>query len=116
MATNKGGRPKKTIDYALVEELASIMCTQEEIAGVLSAKKDISVRTLQRDDKFCRVYKRSLQNAKSSLRRAQYKSALGGNATMLIWLGKQYLDQKDGATEALANFNVTVVDDLNGDS
>ena len=39
------GRPKIVIDYTAVEKLASIQCTQEEIANFL----DVSVRTLQRD-------------------------------------------------------------------
>lgn len=30
-----------------------------------------------------------------SLRRKQYEMAAGGNPTMLIWLGKQYLNQTD---------------------
>lgn len=32
---------------------------------------------------------------KRSLRRMQWKSAKGGNATMQIWLGKQLLGQTD---------------------
>lgn len=87
---NKGGRPKKEINYKLVEELASIMCTQEEISKIL----DISVRTLQRDAKFCRVFKKGLEDGKSSLRRNQFKLS-ETNATMGIWLGKQYLGQRD---------------------
>ena len=84
------GRPKKIIDYNLAEKLAGIMCTQEEIASLL----DLSVRTLQRDEEFCRIYKKGQDNGKMSLRRMQYKLA-DKNATMAIWLGKQYLGQKD---------------------
>ncbi len=91
MATNKGGRPTKHIDLKLVEDLANIQCTQEEIASVLK----VSVRTLQRSAGFCRVYKEAMEHGKSSLRRLQWKSAQAGNATILIWLGKQYLNQKD---------------------
>lgn len=87
----KTGRPKKIINYQIVEKLAQIFCTQEEIARVL----DISVRTLQRDDKFCRIYKNGITEAKKSLRRAQLQTALTGNSTMLIWLGKQYLGQTE---------------------
>lgn len=86
-----GGRPKKVIDYDTVEKLASIMCTQEEIASYL----DISVRTLQRDKEFCRIYKKGLDKGKMSVRRYQYKLLEAGNATMGIWLGKQYLEQRD---------------------
>ena len=63
------GRPKKEIDYEMVEKLASIQCTQEEIANFLN----ISVRTLQRDKEFCRIYKKGIDNGKMSLRRIQYK-------------------------------------------
>ena len=34
-----------------------------------------------------------------SLKRAQWKSAMGGNVAMLIWLGKQDLGQSDKGTE-----------------
>jgi hypothetical protein len=85
-----GGRPKKEINYKLVESLASIFCTQEEIASVLN----ISTRTLQRDEEFNRVFKRGQEMAKSSLRRIQWKHA-EKSAAMAIWLGKQYLGQRD---------------------
>lgn len=85
-----GGRPKKVIDYETVEKLASIMCTQEEIASFL----DLSVRTLQRDSEFCRIYKKGLDKARMSLRRKQFAMS-DTNPTMAIWLGKQYLGQRD---------------------
>lgn len=84
------GRPKKEIDYGAVEKLANIQCTQEEIASFL----EISVRTLQRDDEFCRIYKKGQENGKMSLRRIQYKLA-EKNTSMAIFLGKQYLGQRD---------------------
>lgn len=88
---NKVGRPKKQIDYKLVEKLAYIQCTQEEISSILG----ISTRTLQRDKEFCRIYKSGMDNGKMSLRRLQWKGAEEGNNTMLVWLGKQYLGQTD---------------------
>lgn len=88
-----GGRPKKEIDYALVEKLAHIHCTQEEIAEVLS----VSVKTLQRNKEFCRIYKKGISSGKMSLRRQQWEAVERGNTTMLIWLGKQYLEQRDDA-------------------
>ena len=92
------GRPKKLIDYKTVEKLASIQCTQEEIANFL----DLSVRTLQRDEEFCRVYKKGIENGKMSLRRIQYKLA-ENNTSMAIFLGKQYLGQKDIVDEIRSN-------------
>ena len=87
----KGGRPRKSIDHALAERLASIMCTEDEIASILG----VSVRTLQRDEEFCRVYKKGMDAGRASIRRTQFKLMNDGNATMAVWLGKQYLGQKD---------------------
>ena len=66
------------------------MATQEEIASFM----DVCVRTLQRDKEFCRVYKKGLDKGKMSLRRKQFAMS-EKNATMGIWLGKQYLNQTD---------------------
>lgn len=83
-------RPKKEIDYNAVEKLAGMQCTQEEIANFL----ELSVRTLQRDEEFCRLYKKGIDTGKMSLRRTQFKLA-EKSASMAIFLGKQYLGQKD---------------------
>ena len=83
-------RPKKEIDYDAVEKLSNIQCTQEEIANFL----EVSVRTLQRDEDFCRIYKKGHDTGKMSLRRYQWKLA-EKNTAMAIWLGKQYLGQTD---------------------
>ena len=84
------GRPKKEIDYATVEKLANIQCTQEEIASFLG----ISVRTLQRDEQFMELFNKGRESGKMSLKRIQWKHA-EKSASMAIWLGKQYLGQKD---------------------
>ncbi len=105
---NKGGRPKFIIDYALVEKLAQIMCTQEEIANFLGCSRD----TLLRDQRFCDIYKKGLDSGKMSLRRAQFKMAQT-NTTMAIWLGKQYLGQTDkNETQYDNNVKVKIVNDL----
>lgn len=84
------GRPKIEIDYATVEKLANIQCTQEEIASFLG----ISSRTLLRDEQFKELFARGRENGKMSLRRIQWKHA-EKSVPMAIWLGKQYLGQKD---------------------
>ena len=86
----KVGRPKKIINYEQVEKLASIFCTQEEIAAIL----DVSISTLQHNQEFLQVHKKGLQTAKMSLRRKQFKLA-DTNAGMAIFLGKNYLNQRD---------------------
>ncbi len=99
------GRPKKQIDYEAVEKLANIQCTQEEIASFLN----LSVRTLQRDDEFCRVYKKGQENGRMSLRRMQFKLA-EKNTAMAIFLGKQYLGQKDVVENEITDNGI--LDDL----
>ena len=85
------GRPIKKIDYDLVTKLAMIQCTEEEIAHIL----EITPRTLQKNKKFLRIFHGKKKAGKSSLRRMQWKAAEDGNATILIWLGKQYLGQSN---------------------
>ena len=87
----KRGRKPIEIDYAKAEKLAAIMCTQSEIASVLG----VSLALLEHDPEFIRIHKKGMEQGKASLRRMQYGAASNGNATMLIWLGKQHLGQRD---------------------
>ena len=87
----KRGRKKIPIDYEKAEKLAQILCTQSEIASVLG----VSLPVLEHDPEFQRIHKKGLETGRASLRRMQYASASAGNPTMLIWLGKQHLGQKD---------------------
>jgi len=103
-----GGRPKIQLDYALIEKLATIQCTQEEIANIVG----VDVRTLQRDEEFCRIHKKGIEQGKSSLRRLQWKSAENGNATMQIWLGKQYLGQREPKQEIELDSNKDVIEQI----
>lgn len=94
---NKGGRPKKVIDYKQLETLCKIQCTGEECASVLKMDYDTLNNALKRDGHggFSDYYKKTSKSGKASLRRLQWKSAENGNTSMLIWLGKQYLGQVD---------------------
>lgn len=86
------GRPKKSIDLEKAGKLAKLHCTQKEIAYVL----DISIRTLQRNKEFCRIYKKETATSLASLRKAQFEKAIKYNdTTMQIWLGKVLLGQSE---------------------
>ena len=93
---NKGGRPQIVIDQTLFEKLCGLQCTLEEIAGVLSCSMDTVERWCKRtyNESFAEVYKKHSATGKTSLRRAQFKLA-EKSAAMAIWLGKQYLGQRD---------------------
>lgn len=72
-----------------VQKLAAIGCTDKEIGEIVGCSHD----TLTRRFKEQLVAGRA--NGKASLRRKQWEIALGGNVSMLIWLGKQVLGQTD---------------------
>lgn len=72
-----------------VQELASLGCTDSEIATLAA----VSESTLKRS--FEPQLRAGRAELRRSLRRAQVKRALDGSDTMLIWLGKQYLEQRD---------------------
>lgn len=82
-------RPKKEIDKKQVEKLANLQCTLQEIADWFGVDKS----TISRN--FATEIEKGKSFGKISIRRAQLQLALKGNATMLIWLGKQYLEQKE---------------------
>jgi hypothetical protein len=83
-----------SINLAELEKLAAMQCTDEEIAAWFN----VSPRTIERRRKspvFAETICRGKARGRISLRRAQLKILEQGNATMGIWLGKQYLGQAD---------------------
>lgn len=72
-----------------VFRLARLGCTVAEIAWVTG----ISAATIKR--RFRRELDRGHAQLCTSIRRRQLAAARKGNITMLIWLGKQFLGQKD---------------------
>lgn len=93
----KIGRPLKPINWQTVAEMAGILCTHEEIANC----NRVGLQTLHdrcladNGESFRDFYNRHADGGRESLRRAQYKSALGGSATMLKWLGSNWLGQSE---------------------
>ena len=83
-------RPKKyDIDPKQVEKLAAYGCTNTEIASFFGCSKDL----------ISKSYSTNVEKGKDSgrirLRQLQWRAAERGNIPMLIWLGKQVLDQSD---------------------
>lgn len=85
----KIGRPPLEIDEKVVAGLARIDCTMKEIAAVVGC----TVQTLE--NRFLDVIQKNREEGHASIRRQQYKLAMGGNPTMLIWLGKVQLGQRE---------------------
>lgn len=72
------------------------MCTLDEIAGFFDCSPDTIENWCKREFKqsFSDTYKKYSSKGKISLRRYQFKLA-ETHPAMAIWLGKQYLGQKD---------------------
>jgi hypothetical protein len=92
-----GGRPRIEIDWAEFDRLCEVQCTLAEIATHFGVSEDTIERAVKREHgvSFADYFAQKRQAGFVSLRRKQYELAMAGNATMLIFLGKQYLGQAD---------------------
>ena len=106
------GRPKlklNAIGMKVVEALAMVGCTHDEIAACLYTTKD-TLYSEHNNEAFSTAYKNGREIGKISLRRTQFKLAQE-SATMAIWLGKNLLGQSDNpndGSEADENLNVII--------
>lgn len=98
------GRPKKEFDKKSFSDLVGLGCTQDEICWFFrdtNTGKPANPDTISR---WCkRTYGMNFQEYKNKMGLMPLKIQLRKNqlslskksASMAIWLGKQYLDQKD---------------------
>lgn len=108
------GRPKKILTeeaLKLIESLARIMCTEQEIADCLNTTTD-TLHNDENNEVFRNAIKKGQSQGKQSLRREQWKLAQRGNASMLIWLGKQWLGQTDKVENTTSFEDLTPLADL----
>lgn len=96
MAKGQIKQKQDRINKDTFEGLCAIQCTQEEICSVLGICHDTLDEWCHRtyDKKFSQIFNEKREYGRSSLRRMQWKQA-EKNPTMAIWLGKQYLKQRD---------------------
>jgi hypothetical protein len=83
------GRKALNIDPKEVENYARLGATNVEIAAMVGCSEAL-IR-----GRFCEFVTKGRSERKFKLREKQYELALSGNATMLIWLGKNELKQSD---------------------
>lgn len=90
-------RPRKELNWDEVDKLCAIQATRREIASWFDVdEKTIEARCEQDQGmSFSMYFEQKAGAGKISLRRKQFEVAMNGNVTMLIWLGKNLLDQKD---------------------
>ena len=83
-------RPKKyDIDTKQVVKLASYGCTVREVANFFGCSEDLIKKS------YSHFMTKGKDEGKIRLRKLQWNAAEKGSTPMLIWLGKQILDQKD---------------------
>jgi hypothetical protein len=111
MARTKGaknGQWGNSIDKGTFERLCGLMCTDEEVAGVLGVSHDTLLRWIRQEYGQEHTFKSASNQfgakRKAKLRDIQFKLA-EENSAMAIFLGKQYLGQKD----VIENTNVEKV-------
>jgi hypothetical protein len=88
------GRNQIIVPPEEVADLAQIGCTDRDIAEWFG----ITESTLRYN--FSDFLAKGRGSLKQTLRRAQLQTALTGNATLLIWLGKNILGQSDNPQSA----------------
>ena len=103
----RGGKgiPKKLIEDArpTVMKLSQLGCSDPEIGSIVGMSEDSVKRHLRKE------LDEGRGNLRASLRKAQIETAIKEkNPTMLIWLGKCYLGQKEPKQNIQHSGGVTV--------
>lgn len=93
----KTGRPKFAIDWEEIDKFLMAGCTGPEISAKFGYSSDTLYQRCIREkgksfSEYCRE-KRATGDA--LLRAVQYKKAMNGDNTMMIWLGKNRLEQSE---------------------
>lgn len=96
------GPPKKKVDWEVVDKMLKFQCSSTEIAGYFNIhRQTLYDKVSEEFDCTWTEYAASRQSCGLGLLRCtQFEKAFNtyskANAQLLIWLGKQYLGQKDG--------------------
>ena len=98
---------KKPIDWTTFEQLCALQCTQSEMAAFLKINVDtLHDRSVEQYGMpYSEIYKKYSEVGKCSLRRYQFVLAKK-NTAMAIWLGKQWLGQRDREEEQKNDLNL----------
>jgi len=93
----KRGRKQKEINWKEFEALCSIQATPREIASCFHCSDDAIENRVKRQYRgnFSDILAEKRQRGFISLRRQLWRSAIRGNAALLIFLAKQYLGTAD---------------------
>lgn len=98
----KRGRSAIPIDEKVFKELCKMQCTQLEICSVLNVSDEKLLQWCRKTYKvnFDVIAKVFRSEGNASLRRRQWMNAQSGDTKMLMWLGRNWLNQTDKQGEA----------------
>jgi hypothetical protein len=104
-------RPVKDINQIEFEKLCGLQCTRDEICGWFGVTDKTLDGWCKRTygEGFSAVYDKKREAGRISLRRAQFQLAQK-SAAMAIFLGKQYLGQRDTPVEV--SHTVSPIDEI----
>jgi len=106
------GRPRIKLDPKQAKIFGYFRATYDTMAEQIGCHVDTIRAAMQDEDsEFSKAYKKGFSSMKMKLSEAQVKTAIEEhNSTLLVWLGKQYLDQKDNPMpDEDVNKNYTVI-------
>lgn len=91
------GRKKQEIDWKKVDLMLEAHCLGTEVANHLGIHPDTLYNRVKEEFKvdFSAYSRQKKEKGKSHVKVKQYQEARIGNKQMLIWLGKNWLGQKD---------------------
>jgi len=93
----KAGRPKAEIDWQNVARLLEAGASGVGIAATIGVDEGTLRKRCESDNNcsFSEFSQQKKAKGDELLRTAQFKTAMAGNVTMQIWLGKQRLGQAE---------------------
>ena len=89
----KVGRPKAKLSVEAIGQMALEGAKNSEIAALLGVADETIT------DNFSKILTQKRAERRTNIRRKQYTLAINGNVSMLIWLGKQELEQREPKQE-----------------
>jgi hypothetical protein len=94
---NKVGRPKAIIDWQKVGQMCEAGCSAFGIASSLGIDDETLKKRCLVDNKcsFSEFAQQKRAKGNELLRMKQFQTAMSGNVTMQIWLGKNRLGQSE---------------------
>jgi hypothetical protein len=110
LVIDKGGRPPFEFTPKVlkqIEDLASYMCTKDEVANIIGCSR----QTLWRNQEALDSYDKGVNVAKLNIRKTQFDIASKLNSSiMAMWLGKVYLGQTDKIQNTDDNIPLPIYD------